>query len=145
MESRWIPKTSENNFRGQNSMSCGVLYIIRNLLERMFKMGSHCSFGHLKHKLWPKEGPGVKLPVWLLTRKSRESTRFTYLQMVCNIPLESSRQELQLCFRLHFDLRSTRKVMGLQSCRSPNLGDFKESQDEKPFGCGPYGEVQSIL
>jgi hypothetical protein len=23
-------------------------------------MGSHCSFGHLKHKLWSKEGPGVK-------------------------------------------------------------------------------------
>jgi hypothetical protein len=23
-------------------------------------MGSHCSFGHLKHKLRPKEGPGVK-------------------------------------------------------------------------------------
>jgi hypothetical protein len=23
-------------------------------------MGSHCSFEHLKHKLWPKEGPGVK-------------------------------------------------------------------------------------
>jgi hypothetical protein len=22
-----------------------------------------CSFGHLKHKLWPKEGPGVELPV----------------------------------------------------------------------------------
>jgi hypothetical protein len=28
----------------------------------MSKMGSHCSFGHLKHKLWPKERPGVKLP-----------------------------------------------------------------------------------
>jgi hypothetical protein len=27
----------------------------------MSKMGSHCSFEHLKHKLWPKEGPGVKL------------------------------------------------------------------------------------
>jgi len=27
----------------------------------MSKMGSHCSFGHMKHKLWPKEGPGVKL------------------------------------------------------------------------------------
>jgi Uma2 family endonuclease len=27
----------------------------------MSKNGSHCSFGHLKHKLWPKEGPGVKL------------------------------------------------------------------------------------
>jgi hypothetical protein len=28
----------------------------------MYKMGFHCSFGHLKHKLWPKEGSGVKLP-----------------------------------------------------------------------------------
>jgi hypothetical protein len=27
----------------------------------MSKMGSHCSFGHLKHKLWAKEGPGVEL------------------------------------------------------------------------------------
>ncbi len=28
----------------------------------MSKMGSHYSFGHLKHKLWPKEGSGVELP-----------------------------------------------------------------------------------
>jgi len=27
----------------------------------MSKMGSHCSFGHLKHKLWPKKRSGVKL------------------------------------------------------------------------------------
>jgi hypothetical protein len=26
----------------------------------MSKMCSHCSFGHLKHKLRPKERPGVK-------------------------------------------------------------------------------------
>ncbi len=32
-------------------------------------MTSHCSFGHLKHKLWPKERPGVKLAIWLLTIK----------------------------------------------------------------------------
>jgi len=29
----------------------------------MFKMGSHDPFGHLKHKLWPKEMPIVKLPI----------------------------------------------------------------------------------
>jgi len=29
----------------------------------MSTMGSNRSFGHLKHKLWPKEGPGVELPV----------------------------------------------------------------------------------
>ncbi len=27
----------------------------------MFKMGLHYSFGHLKHKLWPKERPRVKI------------------------------------------------------------------------------------
>jgi len=29
----------------------------------MSKKDLHCSFGHLKHKLWPKEKQGVKLPV----------------------------------------------------------------------------------
>jgi hypothetical protein len=33
MESLWSPETSENDFRGQNLMACGVLYIIGNLLE----------------------------------------------------------------------------------------------------------------
>jgi len=81
----------------------------------MSKMGSHYSFGHLKHNLWPKEGLGVKLPVWLPTKKSRELTRFIWLQTTCHTPLKSSRRELQLCFRAHLDPRSTCKVMGLQS------------------------------
>jgi hypothetical protein len=37
-------------------------------------MASHWSFEHLQPKLWAKEGPGVKLVVWLPTTKSREST-----------------------------------------------------------------------
>jgi hypothetical protein len=60
-----------------------------------------------------------------------------------------SRRGLQLCFRLHLNPRSACKVMGVQNCGSPNLDNFKtptwESQDKKPFGCGPRGEVQSIL
>jgi hypothetical protein len=39
----------------------------------MSEMILHDSFGHLKHKLWPKERSGVKLAVWLPTTKSRES------------------------------------------------------------------------
>jgi hypothetical protein len=101
----------------------------------MSKMGSHFSFGHLKHKLWPKEGSGVKVPVWLPTKKSQELTRFTWLHKACNISLESSRQTLQLCFKPHFDSRSTYKIMGLQSCRSPNWHDFgtptRESREWK--------------
>jgi hypothetical protein len=90
----------------------------------MSKMSSHCSFEHLKHKLWPKEGPGVKLTIWLPITKSQESTWFTCLQRACIIPLKSSRQELQLCFRSHLHWRFDCKVMGLQSHGSPNLGDF---------------------
>jgi hypothetical protein len=56
----------------------------------MFKMGSHDPFAHLKHKLWPKEGLGIKSPIWLPTTKSQESPQFTCLQVPYNIPLESS-------------------------------------------------------
>jgi hypothetical protein len=52
-------------------------------------MGSHDPFGHLKHKLWLKERLGIKLTVWLPTTKSRELTRFYYVQMACDILLKS--------------------------------------------------------
>jgi hypothetical protein len=97
----------------------------------MLKMGSHCLFGHLKHKLWSKERPGVKLPIWLSTRKNQESTRFTCLQTTCDILLKSSRQGLQLCLRLHLDPRSSREIMRLQNCGSPNLGDFGTPKGQK--------------
>jgi hypothetical protein len=39
----------------------------------MSKMGSHNPFGHLKHKLGPEKGSGVKLVISLPTTKSQES------------------------------------------------------------------------
>jgi hypothetical protein len=39
--------------------------------------------------------------------------------------LSTSRRELQICFRLHGDPRSTRKVMGFQSRESPIWRDFE--------------------
>jgi hypothetical protein len=33
MESQWTPETWESDFKGQNSMACGVLYIIKKLLK----------------------------------------------------------------------------------------------------------------
>jgi hypothetical protein len=105
----------------------------------MSKMGSHCSFGHLKHKLCPKEGSGVELPrvrqFWLPTTKSRESIRFTWLQTTCHISLKSSRQELQLCFRPHRDRSSAQEVMRPQSPGSPSWRDFgtptRDSRERK--------------
>jgi hypothetical protein len=36
MESRWTPKTSKSDCRGQTSLDCGVLYIIGKLLKRRY-------------------------------------------------------------------------------------------------------------
>jgi hypothetical protein len=33
MESQGTPETSENDFKGQNSIACDVLYIIRRILK----------------------------------------------------------------------------------------------------------------
>jgi len=108
----------------------------------MPKMGLHDPFEYLKPKLWPKEGPEVKLTIQLPTTKSWESPRFPFVQVVCHILLESFRRGLQLCFRLHFNRKSAHKVMGLQSCKSLN---FEKSWDKTPFGCWPCGQAQNIL
>jgi hypothetical protein len=118
-ESFGTPKISEFDYRGQNTSYWSVLYIIGKLLKS--KMGSHEPFGHLQHKLWQKEKSGVKLAIWLSTTESWESTRYLCVQMECDMPLESSWWELQLCFRPHPDQRSEQEVMAPQSCRSPTL------------------------
>jgi hypothetical protein len=53
-------------------------------------MSSHDLFGHLKHKLWPKERPEIKLAIWLSTIKSRESIWFLSVYVACDISLKSS-------------------------------------------------------
>jgi len=106
-------------------------------------MSLHGPFGHLQHKLWQKEGPKVS------TTKSWESTRLRCVQVECNTPLESSRGELQLCFRPHPNRWFEQKVMIVQNPKNPNEDSFRtplwESRDKKPFGCGCHGEAQSIL
>jgi hypothetical protein len=91
----------------------------------MFEMASHWSFGHLQPKLWAKEGPGVKLAVWLPTTKSRESTRYRRALGECDSALESSRRGLQVWFRPRPDRRSGREAMMFQSSGSPKPGQSK--------------------
>jgi hypothetical protein len=112
-------------------------------------MALHEPFGHLQHKLWSKERSGVKLVVWLLTTKSRESTRFRCVQVKCNTLLESSRGELQLWFRPRLNPSLGWEVMSAQSPESLNRDSFGtplwESREKEPFGCKCDGELQRIL
>jgi hypothetical protein len=84
-------------------------------------MGSHDSFGHLKHKLWPKERPGIKLAVWFPTIKSRESTQFPCVQVACDILLKSSRRGLQLYLYLISIEGLHTKLWGPKVARVPTL------------------------
>jgi len=83
-------------------------------------MASHDPFGYLKHKLWPKKGPKVKLPIWILTTKSRGLPWFIWHRS-----FESCWQGLQLCFRPHLNWRSAQEIMIFQSRRSSNFGNFR--------------------
>jgi hypothetical protein len=85
----------------------------------MSKMPSHWSFGHLQPKLWAKEGSGVKLTIWLLTTKSRESTSSRPPNWECDMALERSRQGLQLWFRPRRDQTPQSGVMSFQSPETP--------------------------
>jgi hypothetical protein len=58
------------------------------------------------------------------TTKSRELTRFTCVRVVCDIPLENYWRGLQLCFKPHFNPRSTSEVMGSQSHDNPNFDNL---------------------
>jgi hypothetical protein len=82
----------------------------------------------LKHKLWPKERPRVKFPIWLLTTKSQESPWFICVKVMCHISLESSWRRLQLCFKIHLNRRFAQEVIGLQSHKKSQFREFRDSQ-----------------
>jgi hypothetical protein len=115
----------------------------------MSKMALHEPFKHLQHNLLSKEGPGIKLAIWLPTTKSRKSTRPQSVEVDCNTSLESSWGKLQVWFRIHPNWRSELGVMSSQSPGSPNWDNFGtppwESWDKKPFGCRFHGQTHRIL
>jgi len=82
-------------------------------------MASHWPFGHLQPKLWAKEGPRVKLTIWLSTIKSRESTFSRRPNWECDTSLKSSRRGLQLWFKTCPDPSLGWGAMVVQSFGSP--------------------------
>jgi hypothetical protein len=63
LESLWSFKFSKKNFKGQISLN-QIIFIPLEISSNVdLKMGSHDPFEYLKHKLWPKERPGVKVPI----------------------------------------------------------------------------------
>jgi hypothetical protein len=120
MEFQWTLKTSESNFRGQNSISCGILYIIGNILEcRCLKWARIVHLDIWNISYGQKKGQELNCQFDSRSQKVRNLPNL----LVCR-GRATYLGKLQLCFRLHLDPKSTRNVMGLQSCGSPCWCDF---------------------
>ncbi len=115
-------------------------------------MPSHWQFGHLQPKLWAKEGPGVKLAVWLPTTKSRESMPSRHPIWVCDMGCK----DLDEGYNFDLDLVAIQvrsrelwrcKVLGVPPGQfRDNFGTpFWESREFVPLGCRCGGASQSIL
>jgi hypothetical protein len=101
----------------------------------MFKMGSHHPFGHLKHKLWPKEGSReVRNHPDFLACRWRATYRWKALDNGYNFVSNFTSIE-----GLHAKLWGP-KITGI-----PILAISGFPQDKKSFVCGPHGEAHSIL
>jgi hypothetical protein len=150
MESRWTSKTSKSYFRGPNSMSCDVLYIIRKLLERRClkcariapldiwntsydqKKGqeSNCQFDSRPEKVGNRPN--------LLGCRGCATYRWKALDKSYNFALD------------HISIRGLlaklwgSKVVGVPASAISGLS-FGSPRREKPFGCRLRGQSQSIL
>ncbi len=125
LESSGIPATSELNNRGKNTLPWNVLYIVGKALKckcQKWPRMNHLDIYNTSYGR--KKGQESKLAVSLPTTKSRESTRPRGVQVECNTPLESSWEELQVCFKPHPNPRSEPGVMSSQSPGSPNRNNF---------------------
>jgi hypothetical protein len=115
----------------------------------MSKMASHWPFGHMQHKLWAKEGPGVKLAIWLPTTKSRESTSSWCRLREWDMALQRYRGEIQLWLRPWSNQSWKSGDMNSQSPGTPTRDSFGtppwESREKEPFGCSLSGKLQNIL
>jgi hypothetical protein len=133
-----LPKTQKTIWKVKTPRLEVFFIPLERLEAKMSKMSSHSWFGHFQIKLWAKERSGVKLAIWLLTTKSRESTSFRCPIRECDTVLERSRRGLQLWFRPRCDQRSGRRAMTSQGPGSPtrtHSGQFRDSNLGVPGIC----------
>jgi hypothetical protein len=132
MESEWTSQTSESNLKGQNSMACGVLYIIENLLERRCVKWAcivhseiwNTSYGQKKGResncqfdFWPEK---VRNRLDLFVCRQRATYRWKVLNKSYNSALD------------HTSIRGLlAKLWGSKVAGLP----LESPGREKPFGC----------
>ncbi len=150
MESQWTPEISESDFRGQNSMTCGSIYIIGKLLERRCLKRAHIAHLHIWNTSYgqkkiresncqfdsrPKK---VRNRPDLLGCKGHATYRWKALNDRYNFALNHT------LIRGLFAKLWGSIVTGVSIGAISEL-PFRSLGREKPFGCRLRGQPQSIL
>jgi len=150
MESQWSRKTSESDFRGQNSMACGVFYIIEKILERRCLKWAHIahldiwniSYGQKKGResnyQFDSRPQKVKNRPNLLGYKGRATYHWKALDESYNFALD-----FISIWGLLAKLWGS-KVAGISFGAISRL-PLGSPRREKPFGCRLCGQPQNIL
>jgi hypothetical protein len=111
----------------------------------MSEMGLHDPFEHITHKLWPKEGPRVKLAIWLSTIKSQESPQFPCVQVVCDIPLEKLLARATTLPKISSQSKVCTQSYGPPKLRKSQLWEFRPFGNPRTkwhLGAGPMGKYK---
>jgi hypothetical protein len=109
-------------------------------------MSLHCSFEHLKHKLWPKERPGVKLAIWLPTTKVGNRPNLLVCKGCATYCWKALDESYNFAsYRISIEALLTKlwgsKIAGVPTWAISGLA----LGTKRPFGCELRGQAQSIL
>ncbi len=143
------PKNLEHDCRGQNTLHWGIIGTVGKVLKCRCPKWPRIAIWTYAAQVMVERRAGSQTGNLTPDHQKSESTRFRCVQVKCDTPLESSRGELQLWFRLCPDPSLGRGAMSVQSPGSLNRNSFGtplwESQEKEPFGCRCGGELQRIL
>jgi hypothetical protein len=146
----WTPEFLERNCRGQNSSPWGVLYIIKKLLKRRCLKWAciahlniwNTSYGQKKGREsnWQFDSQPLKVRIRPDFRAFRQCSTYRWKSLDEGYNFASN---LIAIGGLHKKLCAHKVVevpiVGISGLPLGSPGT------NKPFGCGPHGEAQSIL
>ncbi len=150
MESQWTLKASKSYFRGQTSMSCGVLYIIEKLLKRRCLKWAHIAHSDIWNTSYGQK-KGRESNCQFDSRPQKVGNRPDLLS--CRGRATYYWKALDESYNFALDGISIRgllaKLWGSKVAGVPTSGisglPLRSPGRKKTFGCRLHGQSQSIL
>jgi hypothetical protein len=130
----------ESNCKGQKLLDWSITYIMRKLLERRclkWACMTHLDISNTSYA--QKKGRESNCQIWLSTTKSWELPQFLYVQVTCNITLESFWQRAITLLQTSSRSKVYTQCYGPSELWESQFWNFGtpiwESREKMTFGC----------